>query len=120
MDVASTTALAATKHRKRKLVHHVPWTERALLKLCRMSPVGPTFSVRLRAAGFYACAVNALRHKSATRFRVGSRPPRRVPPRPTVGSGGVVRGLVLTDPKTSVEDGIPSSTSVNDLEGYDD
>ena len=25
-----------------------------------------------------------------------------------------------TDPKTSVEDGIPSSTSVNDLEGYDD
>ena len=31
-----------------------------------------------------------------------------------------MRGLVLTDPKTSVEGGIPSSTSVNDLEGYDD
>ena len=29
-----------------------------------------------------------------------------------------MRGLVLTEPKTSVDDGIPSSTSVNDLEGY--
>ena len=32
-------------------------------------------------------------------------------------SGGIVRGLVLTDPKTSVDAGIPSCCPANDLEG---
>ena len=119
IDVSSVAAKSATKRMKRRPKHHEPFTARAALKLCRLARMGPTFAVRQRAAGFYACAVNALRHKSATRFRIGSRPGRF--DRGTIhsSSGGFVRGIVLTDPKTSVDSGIPSVCPANDLEGSD-
>ena len=115
IDVSSLAAKEASKKGKRRAQHHEPYTARALLKLCRLARLGPSHAVRLRAAGFYAMGVNALRHKSATRFRIGSRPHREQ--RCVHASGGVVRGLVLTDPKTSVDSGIPSCCSANDLEG---
>ena len=120
LDVSSATFLTATKRSKRKPRHHVPWTERALLKLCRLSRCAHSYPARLRAAGFYASAVNALRHMSASRFRIGCRPPRRLRGCSTSGSGGIVRGVVLIDPKTSVDNGIPSCCPVNDLEGFSD
>ena len=120
IDVTSCAAKVATKRQRRRSTHHQPFTARALLKLCRLARLGPSFAVRLRAAGFYACGVNALRHKSATRFRIGSRPAmsRVARGRASFASGSsTVRGVVLTDPKTSVDAGIPSSCPARDIEG---
>ena len=71
IDVSSLAARVATKRIKRKEIHHVPFTERALLKLCNIvNLTSLPFPVRLRAAGFVAHTLNAVRHKAATRFRI--------------------------------------------------
>ena len=113
IEVASVASRVATKRKRRKSVHHVPFTERALLKLCRVASM-PTLpvTVRMRAAGVYAMSFNALRHKSAKRFRILASPPPTFSP-----SGGVVRGLVLIDPKTSVDEGLSACCPAHDLEG---
>ena len=131
LDTGSLVVQVAGKRQKRVGVRKRTLTERGLLKLERlasMESLSPC--VRFRAAGFVAAALNALRHISAQRFQLTS-----ITPELTVrdackdetldpsfrsylqASGGVVRGVVLSDPKSGSVDGLTAVTSARGISG---
>ena len=130
VDTSSLAARVAGRRQNRTGVRKRTLKERALVKLERLAAVGPTPAVRIRAAGFAACVLLALRHASAKKCWLHSAPSEaRV--RASVAditlpsdfrdylivSGGVLRGVVLVDPKTNMEDGIPCVTSMRGASG---
>ena len=131
LDTSSLVVQVAGKRVKRIGIRKRTLTERGMLKLERIAALpSVTPYVRTRAAGFVAAALSSLRHASARQFLI-----RSVSSAGDVAasladvsldpglrqylssSGGVVRGVVLLDPKTSMEDGIPAVTSVRGISG---
>ena len=127
VDVSSLGAQEATRRAKRVGQRKRSATERVQLKLERMAELAPAWCVRVRAAGFAAMGLEALRHASASRFALLRAPPPHPPPLPSsaseslrryfASSGGTVHGVVLTDPKSSTSDGIPAVTSARGISG---
>ena len=123
LEIDSLGAKVAMQRKKRVGRRKRSATERVLLKLERMAELAPTPCARTCAAGLAAMCLNALRHKSATRFRIlraSCGVPAHASPAErahALSSGGTVHGVVLTDPKSSLDDGIPAVTSVRGVSG---
>ena len=126
VDTSSLGAREATRRAKRVGLRKRSATERVQLKLERVAELGPTWCVRVAAAGLAAMGLNAVRHAAAARFAL-RRAPSRAPAVSSsalasyrdyvAASGGTVHGVVLTDPKASTEDGIPAVTSARGVSG---
>ena len=127
IDVSSLGAREATRRSKRVGRRKRSATERVQLKLERMAELAQSWCVRVRSAGFAAMGLESLRHMSASRFALRHAPsplPPSFAPSASASfrdyvraSGGTVRGLVLTDPKASTDDGIPAVTSARGISG---
>ena len=127
IHVSSLSAREATRRARRVGQRKRSATERVQLKLERMAELAPSWCIRVRAAGFAAMGLEALRHASASRFALLRAPPSPLPPLPSsapaslrqyfASSGGTVRGVVLSDPKSSTSDGIPAVTSARGISG---
>ena len=125
--VSSLAAREATRRTKRAGRRKRSCTERVQLKLERLAALGPSWPVRVCAAGLAALGLEAVRHASACRFALIRAPPLVAAPLPpsvspayreyVAASGGSVHGMVLTDPKAATDDGIPAVTSARGISG---
>ena len=126
VECKSLVAKAATRRKKRRVNHHATWSVgvQARLELgaekIERHPVARGVCAQLAMSGLMA-----LRHASAARTRITRVPAASANPRkrpasastPMSNSGGVVRGVVLFDPKANCDDGIPLATSARGATG---